>query len=377
MATRKESVFTTSSAVLFQPLPQSLQALEQTTLERILAEIPPYPTILAQLQAHGLFVDKQPIDYTMHQFLDTELKQSEANLACSSFQLLIKPLPHDTLVRAILAGDKGYPEEFATYALFSRVDCYIEVLCDVLSNQLAQKPYEQLSDRENVTEREHGLQAGKIAYLLGMSLDDILALLFHDIARPSVDDPKYADVHHASEGGIILSPLGLSLDYSSCHAFAKYILHTFSPAYRELISATSLRTLALQAENLPGQLGELASLDSASLSSAIYKIVVMRVIDDQSKAPTLELSKRLEGEKPDYFSDEFIKSMLHKQMAEHLTKLMKTSIDREKTIHLFEEKLDNSITLLLRAKEYSLHPDIYGHYHQIIDPLKMNNPRVR
>jgi len=374
MATRRKSVFT-SSAVLFQSLPQSLMALEQTTLEKILMEIPPYATILSKLQAQGLFVDKHPVDYTIQQFLEDYVNQSKSALQCSSFQLLIKPLPYDALVKKILVEDEGYPEEFSSYALFSRVDCYIDVLCDVLCNQLAQKPYEKLSDRENVTEQEHGLQAGKIAYLLGMSLDDILALLFHDIARPSVDDPKYADVHHATEGGIILSPLGLSIDYSSSHAFAKYILHTFSPSYRELISSTSLRTLTVQAKDWSAQLDALNRLDGKKLAVATFKIALMRAIDDQSKGPTLELTKRLEGNKPDYFSDELIHAMLHKQMAKHLTQLIKTSVNRDETITLFEAKLDTAISLLLRAKEYSLHPDMYDSYQQVIDPL-MGKPAV-
>lgn len=375
MATRKESVFSTTWGTLFQPLPQSLQALEQTTIEKILTEIPAYPTILAKLQEQGLFLDKKSSDYTIQQFLEKHFHHSKLALNCSSFQLLTKPLS-DVWAKTKLAADDGYPVELATYALFGLVDCYIDVLCDVLENQLAQKPYEQLSDRENVTEREHGLQAGKIAYILGMSLDDILALLFHDIARPSVDDPKHADKHHALEGGIILSPLGLSIDYSSSHAFAKFILHTFSPAYRELISSTSLRTLALQAKDLPAQLGDLHSLDGEQLADAIYKIVLMRVIDDNSKAPTLELTKRLEGVEPDYFNDKLIKRMLNKQMAMHLHQIISQSEDKDKMIKLFEEQLGAAISLLLRAKGYSLHPEIYDDYHQIISGLLPNEAKM-
>lgn len=377
MATRRESVFSTTWGSLFQPLPQSLQALEQTTIEQILTEIPAYSTILAKLQEQGLFLDKKSSDYTIQQFVEKHFHQSKSALSCSSFQLLTKPLPDaDALAKTMLAADDGYLVELASYALFGLVDCYIDVLCDVLENQLAQKPYEQLSDRENVTEQEHGLQAGKIAYLLGMSLDDILALLFHDIARPSVDDPKHADKHHAIEGGIILSPLGLSIDYSSSHAFAKFILHTFSPAYRELISSTSLRTLALQAKDLPAQLGDLHSLDGEQLADAIYKIVLMRVIDDNSKAPTLELTKRLEGREPDYFNDELIKAMLHKQMVAHFHQIMSQPESKDTMIKLFEEQLGAAISLLLRAKEYSLHSAIYNDYHQIIRGLLPNEAKL-
>jgi predicted HD phosphohydrolase len=370
MATRSVSVFS-SSPVLFQSLPQSLIALEQTSIKKILNEMPSYPIILAQLQEQGLFLDKQPTDYTIQQFLETHLK---TNLDQSSFQLLMKPLPEQQSDKTRLALAVEYPKELPHAGLRPKIDCYIDVLCDVLSNQLAQKPYEQLSDRENVTEREHGLQAGKIAYLLGMDLDDVLALLFHDIARPSVNDPKYADVHHAREGGIILLPLGLSIDYSSSHAFAKYILHAFSPAYRELLSATSLRTLSLQAKDLSGQLGELNALNDSQLADAIYKIVLMRVIDDQSKAPTAELTQRLQGNKPDYFTDEGIKKMLHTQMAMHLARLTKSGI--EKTMSSLEAKLDASIALLLRVKEHSLHPDLYEKHHQIIDSFPGHSPRM-
>lgn len=374
MATRSESVFENTSVTLFQPLPQSLEALEKTTIEKILNEIPDYSVILAKLQEQGLFLDKTSSDFTIKQFIKKYFAEVSSILQSSSFELLTQPLRN--LIQSMLAPSDAYPLELVEYALFPRVDCYIDLLNDVLENTLAQKPYEQLSDRENVTEREHGLQAGKIAVLLGMPLDDTLALLFHDIARPSVDDPKHADQHHALEGGVILSPLGLSIDYSSSHAFAKYILHTFSSSYRELISSTSLRTLALQSKDLPSQLGDLGSLDGDELAVAIYKIVLMRVIDDNSKAPTSELTKRLDGKDPVYFNHQQIREMLHKQMAINLFRITQKDGNKDEIIQQFEEQLNASILLLLRAEKYSLHPDIYKMHPTVIEELLPNDAKL-
>ncbi len=366
MATREQSVFTSTSS-LFKPPSPSLLAFQKTTLESYLSELPSFKEILTILNEKAIFLGKEPVQYRMDDFLATCVHLSNTNLNCPPVQLLAEPLSFATTPMSTLTESEHLPEPCLLLA--DEIACYIAIIGDVLNNQLAQKPYEKAVDLEYVTEQEHALQAGKISYRLNMPLEDILALLLHDIARPSIDDPEHGHSNHCKEGSTILSPLGLAIDYSGYHAFAKYLLYTFCPSYKDLISKTSRRTLEIQLQDLALQLGELTDFPPPQLAFAMYKIMLMRLIDDMSKVPPSELNKRLDGGEPEYFNHQDIQNMLSKQMNRHLNRMIAQSTDITKTLKETKDKLDAALLLLLRARGYSTHPALYEKYHEVIEPL--------
>ena len=359
-----------SASVLFKPLPRSVVTLQKATLQRYSNEFPSFPTMLGALNQQGLFLDKKPVKYNMTNFLETNFKHSIPHLNRSPLQLLTEPLSSTTLSMDRFIETENYPAPFGL--LSGEINCYIEILMDVFNNQLAQKPYEALCDQENVTEREHGLQAGKISYLLGMCLGDILALLFHDIARPSISNPLHGHSNHCKEGSVILLRSVLPIDYAGYHTFAKYLLYTFTPSYRDLISDTSKYSLKIQSKDLAWELGELNTLDSFQLANTIYKIMFMRLIDDMSKVPTCELRKRL-GKEPDHFDNQLIQKMLSNQITMHLKEKLLHSTNIEETVNDIKEKLDAALLLLLRARNHTTNPYLYEKHDEIIGKLLKEN----
>ena len=201
-----------------------------------------------------------------------------------------------------------------------------------------------------------------------MQLDDILGLLLHDIARPSIDDALHGHSNHCVEGHTIVSPLGFSTDYTGNHAFAKSLLYTFCPSYKDIISDASRHSLKIQAQG-GWDVSELNDLSSCDLAFTIYKLMFMRLIDDMSKVPPMLLKKRRDGCEPDYFSSEFIQKMLLKQMITYLKSMVVDGAESIGLVKEMEGKLDAALILLLRAKSYSTHPELYEKHHEIIGPL--------
>lgn len=384
MATSEDRVFSS----LFKSIP------EEATLDLYAQALPPFSVILAQLQKEGVFkgmklVEDTPervksVDYTIQDFLETPVVTMKANLHQSPAKILAQPLPavafsmDDTPIDA-----KLYPKQFAE--LIDEINCYIALIFDVLNNELAKKPYELKQDQENVTEKEHALEAGKIGMLLSMKLDDVLALLLHDIARPSINDADYGHSRHASEGSTITSPLGLSTDYSGLHTYAKYLLYKFCLPYKDLISPTSMRTLEIQSRGHAWDLGELNGMKPEELGPALYKIMFMRLIDDMSKVPI-----KFGQDETEHF-DKLITSMLREQMVLRLNTMTQAGPDIPEAIQGMKDKLDAALRLLVRARDHSIKPskeiklgkkeqpkeDPYSKYRHIINPLLPGSPVLR
>ncbi|KTD39171.1 hypothetical protein Lnau_0240 [Legionella nautarum] len=384
MATRKDSVFTTPTA-FFTPISQNLLVLEKVTLQSFIDEIPGFIEMLVKLQEKGFFKDKELKEYTMLEFIAELFGKNPPAMDIAAAQFLVQKLAdakisltslteieesdekerHETTETELLT-----PKQLGLFApLTTEINCYIHLLYDVLDNDLAQKPYEKTKDQENVTEKQHALQAAKISFMLQMSLADILALLFHDIARPSVNDADHGHENHCKEGSTILAPLGLDIDYSGYHAFAKYLLFTYCPPYLGLISQTSVHTLGFQGKDWSAQIAGLNELDSADLAKALFKIMLMRLIDDMSKVPESQLKNPYDESPPEYFDEAQIKKMLRKQILTQLNKLTMQSSNSETTIQEIKAKLAAATLLLLRAKDFSLNPSLYEQYADTVNPL--------
>lgn len=335
----------------FFAVDDNLFALKKATLMHYCQHIAPFEKIIKTLQENGLFDSVSTVDYSINDFF-TEFMQPPTNhLRMLLPELLAKPLPEFSSTTMPIPAD--FPE-----ALQKKIEYYIALIVDVLSNQLAQKPYEQRCDQENVTERQHALQAGKICLLIGLPLDETIAMLLHDIARPSIDNAAHGHIHHCTEGSTILKPLGLSIDYAGLHAFAKYLLFNFCPDYKTLISTTSHYSLKIQSANLAQQIESLKGLSSNELAKILYKIMFMRLIDDMSKVPEQLLQNLCDGEVK-YFDNATIKTMLHKQIYSEIARLSADPI--------FETNLDQAMELLLRAKSFSLNPSLYECFEPVIE----------
>lgn len=323
-------------------------ALRTGSLDFYLSQIDSFEKIWKQLHeqfsAQGLFVGEPPLSYNMEQFLTEYFKLPKPHLDKSAFQLLAQPISSEQ------------PPAFSP--LSDEIECYIDILCDVRKNKLSKKPY-----GENVDETQHADQAGKISAQLRMHSEDSVSLLFHDIARCAVEEANTKDrhAHHAEEGGRILAPLGITIDYSRYHAVAKYLLFHFCPAYKDLISPTSEESLKIQETDLVRELTELYKLEPLKLVSTLYQIMFMRLIDDMSKVPPSELKKSL-GVDAEYFEERQIRMMLRKQMMMHLKQEV---IDPD-----MEEKLHEALRLLLRGRIHSEHPELYEVKHRhVIEQL--------
>lgn len=281
-------------------------ALKELSLIHFCDVIPSFAHILQRLQKNGFSLQQKTIAFEMKNFLvKFSFKPTFCYFHYSPAQLIAESLNlnrYDT------------PTASATnQTMQDPLNCYIHGLCDLLKNRLAQRNYDSaLPNHENVSERAHALQAGKIAFLLGMDREDILAMLFHDIARMTHADTDYGDKHHSEEGSIILSPLSLTVDFSKYHTFAKYLLNEFCPLYQTLISPVSRSSLSIQTEHFKIYIDPLNQLNSVQLSLFIYKIMLMRLIDDMSKVPSL-LLKETTNEPIEYFNDEVIHRLVRKQ----------------------------------------------------------------
>ncbi len=355
MAANQQEVYSGISPALFRALPTDSSALKETCMETYLKALPDFATILGGLQSRGFFVGQETTSVNIHDFLQYLSPIPVRAMSLPPTQLLATPfaLAHREHAMDALIELEALPPVYQV--LNEEITAYIALIIDVLNNDLAQKPYEQINDRENVTEKEHALQAGKLAYMFGLRLDDILAMLFHDIARPSIDDSSHGHINHANEGSSILAPLGLGLGFCASHGFAKYLLMQFCPPYKKLISKASKHSLGLQTKHLDEETTTLKEMDPLSLAHNCYKLVFFRILDDMSKASKSILEIYLAGAEIEYFSNDLIKKMLIKQFCTRLKKLPNTP----SAIQEIKNCLSTAISLLGRARQYSQHPEIY------------------
>lgn len=186
-----------------------------------------------------------------------------------------------------------------------------------------------------------------MAYFLGMTLEKIIAAQLHDIGRVTHEDPEYCHMHHCKDAETILRPFGEFL-YPPLHGFAKLPL-TFCPAYNDLISETSRRTLGIQGQNWSAELKILNRFEGQEFAANLYEIMDMRLIDDTSKVPTVELRKKLGGKDPEYFDQRTFKMMLKKQITRNINFLAQQGLSETELLNYMKESLDASLALLTRV----------------------------
>jgi predicted HD phosphohydrolase len=131
---------------------------------------------------------------------------------------------------------------------------------------------------EPVTVLEHSLQAASLAEQEGAATEAVVAALLHDLGWLLHGGPRAHERRAAAHlerhfGPAVVEPIRL-------HVEAKRYLATVEPAYRELLSAASIRTMALQGG--PMNATEVkAFLDVPFARDA----VALRRIDDRAKVP--------------------------------------------------------------------------------------------
>ncbi|KTC70237.1 hypothetical protein Lbir_1820 [Legionella birminghamensis] len=364
MATTATKVFSNDP---FVKISANYRHLLKTNLAVYWEELPDFPAILQKLRAKGYFEGQEAVDYTAADFLK-EFSLNEQMLKATPVELLCSPLTS----LEVLTAECSLPSEFTE--LSPNIECYIEIINDVLQNRLAQKPYDNPSDQENVTEQEHALQAGKLGLLLFGCLEDVLGLLLHDIARPSINDPVHGHSKHCQEGSKILAPLGLKIDYAGHHAFAKYLLNLCCPSYKKLISDTSIFTLNIQEKGLAEEIKDLSSLDSTALARVFYQLMLMRIIDDSSKVSNIDLKRRLRGNHPEFFDSACIHSMLRRQIGLYLREKLGGNQPLEVIKTEIKSQLNEALFLLLRAKEASNAPQLYEKYESLLPACHTADP---
>lgn len=344
MLQRGQSV---SSPGLFAPsVHHNMKIMKEASLALFCSDIPAFNVMLEQLQNQGLFAGVHTAAYTLDEFLQRQYPLAAECFSFSPVCLVAHALPD-------LSREKAeWSLPGVCQPLAEKMEYYIRLILDVLDNRLAQRNYEAgLPDQENVSERVHALQAGKISLLMGMPQHEVLALLLHDIARPTMEDQHHGHVYHCEEGSVILAPLGLDTDYSWFHAFAKFLLNEFCPAYRALISPVSQLSLALQKDRFQRQLERLAALDARQLADFIHRIMFMRLIDDISKVPEAALETPAA-----YYDDGVIRGMLASQLQSHVSR---PEMQSAQSLTEYADRLDKAISLLSRAKTFSNHPQLY------------------
>lgn len=297
-------------------------------------KISSFSDILFSFQQKGLFKNTSDCSYTMSDFLKEKFINKTLDTPISQF--LNKELTPST--------DSLAPN------LSSKTTAYVELIIDVLNNKLAYKKYEQVSDRESVNERTHALQAAKISSQIYNDPAEVLMLLLHDIARVSIDDATHGHKNHCVEGSRILAPLQLPMDFVGLHAFAKQLLFLFCPAYKQLISPASQKSLNIQEGSFAAVIASLENLPAIELAKLFYGIMFSRLIDDESKVPTDMVQAQ-------YHSTNAIRQLLSQRMQ-----------------NLPEDtaKLDDAIRLLLRAKENSNNPQLYEDFKEVFAPFELS-----
>jgi predicted HD phosphohydrolase len=359
-----------SSVRFFSEQPHNIQAFHKSNLMHYCSQLPTFPALLSSLQAKQQFLTKQPVAYGIDLFLKEKISNPHF-LSSPPAELMSAPLPHESKMVLLEEDEKKLQERLRQTlppifrSQIAKLTFYLLALVDVFDNQLAQRNYEAgLPDQENVSERVHGLQAAKMAALLGLPQDLIIAMLLHDIARPTHEEASHGHSNHHLEGAELLAPLGLSLPYTWYHAYAKFLLRECCPPYQALLSPVSAYSLSLQNKKLEPQINKLNALDSLSLAKQLYQLMFLRLFDDLSKVPALALTKKAE-----YLNDAAIRGLLFDQLSVHLQRLAKSKKDLHQVVGEFDAELDTAIDLLVRPKAYSNKPELYQRFRYLVEPL--------
>jgi predicted HD phosphohydrolase len=144
---------------------------------------------------------------------------------------------------------------------------------------------------EPVSQLEHALQCADLAEAAGADEDLVLACLLHDVGRFAADPALIADKSrpgttaagargHHDVGADLIAPW-VSERAAFCvrmHADAKRFLCTTDPAYHELLSPASRRTLVMQGGRMTGE--EVAAFTAHPWCA---DAVALRRWDDQAK----------------------------------------------------------------------------------------------
>lgn len=325
----------------------NLAPLHEKSVKYYLDALPPVSIITQRLQDY--FEITPCANLTLASFIQAK------NLSTECLQLPPVNLVKKDLKLHPSREDPSFncPREF--HEIRASIVFYLDLISDVLNNQLAHRLYEAgVPEHENVTERQHAFQAAKIGMLLGFSDSEVLAMSLHDIARPTVHDETHGHQHHCQEGDDILKPLGLAIDYSYLHAFAKFLLNEFCAPYQALISPVSQTSLVVQKTKFKEQAQRLLKLPPEALAKTLLQIMLMRLIDDMSKVPA---DLGFIGD--EHLIEAKLKILLAIQMERHLLRLTLSNENKEIVFNTFKHQLDQAIHLLARAKKYSNNPSIY------------------
>ncbi|MDR3476462.1 MAG: hypothetical protein P4M14_00340 [Gammaproteobacteria bacterium] len=321
----------------------NVEMLKSISLVNIFASLPNFDHILKKLQSHHYFPNQSPVSYDSHQALRQLFPNGDKKLHHSAVTLLTDSTP------VVLPSTETvvHPDHLASHfkQLASPINLYIDKLCQVLANTLAERNYEAgLPDSENVSERVHALQAGLVAYRLGLSHVNIAALLLHDISRCTKEDIAHSHRFHHTESSKILSPLGAVKNYTSHHPFAKFLLYEFSEVYRtHLLSPLSQNSLKMQSDSFAASVRRLSIHQNEKLAEALFQLMAMRAIDDFSKVPEHLLQANLTASH--YFDNDTIKKLLVHVMVNHLILLNPD----EATVSQFRSDLSAAMKILSRV----------------------------
>jgi predicted HD phosphohydrolase len=300
--------------------------------------------MLPVLHQKGYFLAQARIEYDSREALHQLFPNAGKKLHMPALRLIIEPIPFTPPTTETVVQDDHLAKSFKP--LTPKINEYIDKLCQVLSNTLAERNYEVgIPDSENVSERVHALQAGLIAYRLGLNPIHVAAMLFHDISRCTKEEIAYSHRYHHAESSRILTPLGAVKDYTFNHPFAKFLLHAFSGVYRKhLLSPLSQNSLTMQSDSFAASVRRLSVHQNDKLAEALFQIMAMRAIDDFSKVPEHLLRSSLDASRH-YFDNDTIKQLLVYVMANHLIKLPTD----ERTVAQFRHDLSAAMTILSRV----------------------------
>lgn len=309
--------------------------------------LPSFVELLQYCSDHGVPLsvnDETHATYNMKQHIATRL--SPKHLNATPKVILNSPLPSKLTAQyrshSLESLPSQLPAKLSGHAAI--IHDYLTNLISALYNDLSKRFYDPKSGGENITEGEHAKQAAKIAIQLGLPLDDVLAMLFHDISRCTVDSVAHSNQYHSLESHIVITPLGLRLPFAKFHTFAKFLLQSSQKYSNDLLSPFSQQSMGIQKSYLAQHLRELQQ--QQHLHEFLYTIMLMRLIDDQSKLPMSHLNLPDDEE---LLPRWLIEGMCVQQMQHHTTRLVEDPDSAEPNCCVFIEQITAAQDLLGRV----------------------------